>query len=113
MIQVQGIGQEAHQRHTILFEESEVIIDIRFYATIQMWVADMFYKDFVVRGQKLSLGTTHILELNQPFDFAVTDESQEGIDPFRLNDFSDDRCRLYMLEADDVADLRGGVRVQI
>jgi hypothetical protein len=44
---------------------------------------------------------------NYPFAFTVTDNAKLGIDPFRLEDFSDGRCTLYMFERSEVAELRG------
>jgi hypothetical protein len=103
----------AHQRHTILFSEFEIIFTIRFFPLIQMWSFDCEYKDFNVYGQKLSCGTTHIKELNQPFDFVVTDNQQAGLDPMFADDFSSGRCSIYLLEPEDMRDIRNGVEVEL
>lgn len=107
MRRVQNITGEPIQRHNILFQESEIVLTLRFYPRTQIWAFDAQWQDWNVYGIKLSVGVLHIESQNQPFDFLVTDATGEGFDPFRANDFLDGRCALYILEADDMADIRG------
>lgn len=104
---LRSIGNEAHQRHTIIFNESEIILTLRFLAPVEQWFFDAEYEGNAVYGIKLSCGVLHMVSQNQPFDFAVTDNSGEGIDPFRLDDFADGRCSLYLLTPDEMFDIRG------
>ncbi len=107
MIEIENITGEAHQRHTVLFEESEIIVVLRYHPTVEMWAFDVEYKGVQANGYKLSVGVLHMRSRNLPFDFIVTDQSGTGLDPIRLDDFTTDRCALYMLEADDMEDIRG------
>ncbi|WP_286931338.1 hypothetical protein [Marinobacter sp.] len=50
---------------------------------------------------------------NLPFDFIVTDESGNGLDPFRLDDFEQGRCRLYLLEPEDMLRVRNNAEVPL
>ena len=111
MRRLQNITAEPIQRHTILFEESEIIFTLRFYPRTQIWMFDAEFGDTVVYGLKLSVGVLHMISQNQPFDFVCVDRSGEGIDPFKRQDFSSRRCEIYMLEAADMEQLRG-VEVQ-
>lgn len=113
MIKIDNITDETMQRHIVIFQRSEVILTIRFYPRTEMWCFDVEYNDRAVRGLKLSVGTLHMLSQNQPFDFVVTDNSGNGIDPFKIDDFSNERCSLYMLESDDMIDVRRGAEVPI
>jgi len=103
MIQIENITNEAHQRHIIMFHESEVILTLRFYPTVRMWCFDVEYKGKIVNGIKLSAGVLHIRSRNLPFDFYV---SSDVIDPFNLNDFKTGRCKLFMLETSDMEVIR-------
>jgi len=103
MIQIQNITDEAHQRHIIIFQQSEIILTLRFYQTVSMWCFDVEYKGKIVNGVKLSAGVLHIRSSNLPFDFAVVGDV---IDPFRLDDFKTGRCKLYMLEPIDMDVIR-------
>lgn len=108
---IQNITDEPIQRHTILFGESEITLILRFFPRTESWSFDAEYQGRAVRGLKLSVGVLHMVSQNQPFDFLVTDRSNNGLDPFRRDDFLNDRCRLYLLEADEMADIRGGAEV--
>lgn len=105
MRQIENISADADQRHTILFEESEIILRLRFM--FNQWFYSAEYKDWSVKGVKLSLGVLHQRSQNQPFDFVVNDTSKSGLDPYRLTDFADGRIELYLLEAGDMTGIRG------
>ena len=107
MKKLQNITDEAHQRHTVVFEESEIILSLRYLPTVEMWVAGVEYKGHEVRGFKLTVGVLHIRSANLPFDFYVTDDAAAGLDPIRIDDFSTDRCSIYLFESDDMEDIRG------
>lgn len=107
MRKVQDIGPDADQRHVLLFQETEITLTLRFFAPVERWTFDAAYKNFSIKGVALSLNTPHMESANQPFDFLVLDNSGQQIDPFRLEDFAEGRCSLYLLEPDDMAELRG------
>ena len=107
MRRLQNITSEPIQRHTILFEESEIIFTLRFYPRTQVWLFDAAFGGKQVYGLKMSLGVLHMLSQNQPFDFICIDRSGNGIDPFQRQDFSSGRCDIYMLEAGEMELIRG------
>lgn len=111
MRRVQNITDEPIQRHTILFDESEVTLTLRFFPKTQHWTFDAEYNGRSVFGIKLSTGVAHMVSQNQPFDFLVTDRSGLGFDPFQRDDFSSDRCRLYILDTADMVSIRDGAEV--
>lgn len=105
-IQIENISDETHQRHIILFEESEIALTLRYYPTVQIWCADVEYKDSAAYGHKLSGGVLHMRSRNFPFDLTVTVENGSGLDPFRADDFLTGRCKLYLLDAADMELIR-------
>ena len=107
MKRLQNITSEPIQRHTILFEKSEITFILRFYPRTQIWMFDAEFGDKQVYGLKLSVGVLHMLSQNQPFDFVCVDLSGNGIDPFQRQDFSSGRCEIYMLEAGEMEQIRG------
>lgn len=111
MIEVENIGDEAFQRHTIIFQEFEISLSLRFYPKVEIWCFDCEFLDWAVYGIKLSLGVLHMVSQNKPFDFIVTDESGNGLDPFQINDFSSGRCKLYMLNEAEMVQVRNGAEV--
>lgn len=112
MKKILNIGSEPIQRHTLLFEETEIILTLRYYPTVGQWFFDAEYKNFKVFGIKLALGVLHMRSRNQPFDFVLQDNAGLGLDCFRVDDFAEGRCSLYLAEAADMEAIRG-VAVQI
>lgn len=104
---IEDIDLSANQRHVVLFDEFEVTITLRFLDTVQRWSMDVEYLDFAVYGLFLSVGVLHMESKNQPFDFVVEDTSGQGFDPFQLTDFADGRCNLYLVEPDEMRQIRG------
>lgn len=113
MRRITNITDEPIQRHTIIFEESEITLTLRFFPRHEFWAIDIEYSNYQVFGIKLSIGVLHITSGNMPFDFVVVDASNNGIDPFRRNDFSDGRCNLYMFEREDMIEIRQGEVVPV
>jgi len=104
---ITNITNEAHQQHIIPLNDSEIIFNLRFYPTIQQWCFDVEWQDHVVTGVKLSVGVLHITNTNLPFDFVITDESLNGLDPFQIGDFESGRCNLYILNPVEMETYRG------
>lgn len=113
MKRITNITDETIQRHIIVFEESEIILTLRYYPKTQHWTFDAEFAGRAVYGVKLSVGVLHMTSQNQPFDFFVTDRSGNGIDPFQINDFTSGRCRLYMLETEEMVAVRAGAEVPL
>jgi len=107
MIQIQNITDETNQRHLVVFEQSEIALVLRYHPTVEMWAFDVEYKNRRSNGYKLAAGPLHIRSRNYPFDFVVIDETGQGLDPLRRDDFSTGRCSLYLLEAADMEAIRG------
>lgn len=107
MLRIDGITSETHQIHTVILGDYEVRLTLRFFPRVQMWAFDAEYRGALVQGVKLSLGVLHMVSSNQPFDFAVFDSSDTGVDPFKADDFETGRCVLFMLQPDDMEAIRG------
>lgn len=104
---IDDISDETVQDHVIQFEQDEIELRLQFHPFNQIWTFNVSFKGKSANGVKLSVGTLHIRSENFPFDFVVSDESGEGLDPFQASDFSDGRSILYMYDADDMEDIRG------
>ena len=107
MIEVINITSDTLQRHTIATDGKDVIIRLRFVATVQSWFMDVSYGDKTVNGIRLSVGVFMITSARMPVDFYVRDNLDQGLDPFSVDDFSTDRCTLFMAEREDMEFFRG------
>lgn len=107
MRQIDDLTEETIQRHVIAFEQDEIVFTLRFHPFNSIWTFDLTYKEKSVNGVKLAVGVLHIRSENFPFDFVVSDESGEDLDPFKTADFSEERNKLYILDAVDMESIRG------
>lgn len=104
---INNITDETVQRHTIQFEQDELVLTLRFLPFSEEWTFNVEFKGKTTNGVRLATGTLHIRSENYPFDFVVSDESGNGLDPFRNSDFAEGRCILYLLDAEDMEEIRG------
>jgi len=72
-----------------------------------MWALSVSWRGQTYNGFMLSLGCLHIRSLNWPFDFIVSTTDASGLSPFRLGDFSEGRCGLYFVTAEEILGVRG------
>lgn len=107
MIRIQNITADPHQRHTLLIDNGQITLSLRFLPVVQIWVMDVEYQGQVQRGIKLSASVLHVRSFNYPFDFTVVLTDDSGIDPFRRDDFETGRCELYFVTPAEMVDVRG------
>lgn len=107
MIEITNITDDPFQRHIIIVDEAPVELTLRFYPRAQFWTLSTKYDGLHSKGLKMTLGTLHMRSRNRPFDFVIVGTAETGIDPFKIDDFSSGRCRLLMLEREDMESIRG------
>lgn len=107
MNQVENITADPFQRHTLLLEDREVTLELRYLPAVQIWIMNVEYNGRAQRGIKLSASVLHLRSFNFPFDFTVVITDNSGIDPFRLDDFADQRCELYFVTPAEMTQIRG------
>lgn len=101
------VSKEPHQSQTVVLDNLDITITVRFLPIVFMWMLKVDIDgENVVDGIALSCGSVIMEQNNKPFGFMVDDKSTLGIDPFRLEDFSDGRCVLYMLERAEMLEVR-------
>lgn len=105
--QITNITDEPSQRHTILDGDEEITFILSFFEVTQMWVFDVSWREVRYNGFMVSLGCLHIQALNWPFDFFCVTTDGSGIAPFRLGDFSEGRCEMYFVTAEEMIERRG------
>lgn len=102
------LSNEPYQSQTVVLDNLDIKITVRFLPTVSMWLMKVDIDgENIIDGVALSCGSVIMQQFNKPFGFIVDDKSTIGIDPFRLEDFSDGRCVLYMLEREEMITLRG------
>ena len=107
MKRIENIGNEGLQKQTIPLPNGDAVLTIRYLSSVQFWSMDVTYNDRSIYGVKLSCNVLHMRSKNFPFDFIVEDTSSAGLDPFQLEDFATGRTILYLVEAEEMEEIRG------
>ena len=107
MKRINNITSEPIQLHTLLVDDFEIELQLRFLPEVQIWVMSVTLNEKVINGIKISAGVLHMRGYNFPFDFAVQITDGSGLDPFRLDDFENERCELYYVTKDEMEQIRG------
>jgi hypothetical protein len=102
-----NITDEPRQRHVLLVGDEEIVIILNFWQVSEFWTFDVSWRNERYNGFMLSLGCLHIQALNWPFDFFCATTDSSGLAPFRLGDFSEGRCELYFVTAEEMQERRG------
>lgn len=107
-MQLITLTDEPKQKLDILFEDTVITVEFRFNPTIVSWTMNIIFRDVpLVNGKSVALGLPLLKEFNKPFDLVCLDNKNTGIDPFQLTDFSSNRVSLYLLNRDEVEQIRG------
>ena len=111
---VENINSDYMQSHTLDFSRGSISLTLIFEEAVVMWKMNVEYtrKDDKtpqrpINGVKLALSTVHFIHRNWPFDFAVVDTTNSGVDPFRSDDFETGRCELYLVTPTEMIKIRG------
>ena len=111
---IENITADAIQNHFLEFSRGSIELQLLFEQSVQIWKMNVTYTNIddsepqpTTYGVKLTTGTTHIKHRNYPFDFAVIDTTNQGVDPYRIDDFERGRCKLYFITPDEMIRIRG------
>lgn len=105
--QFSNITDQPVQRHSLIFNDVEASVVLRYSPQVQQWFIDCEVGNKAIYGVKLAVGTLHMVSRNMPVDFTVSDNSGNGIDPFKANDFSSGRCSLFIVDDEAMEIIRG------
>lgn len=106
-VRIENITNEAIQSHVVLLEGKEINLELRFLPVAEMWMISVEYQGVKATGFRLANNVLHMQSTNYPFDFIAVDQSERGLDPYRIDDFSEGRVNLYMLQRADMEEIRG------
>jgi hypothetical protein len=107
MIRITNITKDANQKHTILFESNNIDLVLLYHSIIQQWSFNVSYRGVQRNGIRLALGTRHLESAHLPFDFIIEDNARLDVDPFLISDFASGRLSLFLIERDELKQIRG------
>lgn len=104
MNQITTISGDAKQTiYVTLADESVLTLDLNYLAAIQRWGFNASHAKLTVNGQMLCLSPNLLRQWRNIAPFGLACLSTDGLDPILPDDFIENRCVLYVLNAADVA----------
>lgn len=100
MRQITNLTDSALQRTTVLLEDnSSVVLDFRFLPVVQRWVVDVTYGAFAVKGMGVCVHPNLLRTFRRRIPFGLMCSTPDGVDPFKIDDFSLDRASVFVLDS--------------
>ena len=100
---IDSITADAKQNFTLIGENRQRIKFYLYYLpTQQSWFFDISYGKIDLNGAQLTVGPNILRNYSNNIDFGLAVTSTNGLDPFYLEDFSNGRIRLYLLNQAEV-----------
>jgi len=107
MHKLQNITAQPFQQHTLLLDDSEAVVELRYLPAVEMWLMNVSHGGRVRNGLKLTANVYHLRQYGFPFDFTVLITDGSGLDPFSIDDFANGRCELYYITPGEMQVVRG------
>lgn len=114
MKQITGLKASPNQTFNIPDPDSGAIIQFTLYyrPRVRRWFFDITYKDYVLKGSKIVISPNLLYQYFRVIPFGLACISTDNVEPVIINDFSSERCFLYLLttvERDQIiTDLNNG-----
>lgn len=103
MLQITNLTSDARQKFTIIGENGEIIPTYLYYLPTQIgWFMDITYGTFTANGLRLCVSPNIISQWKNIIPFGLLCTSNDGQDPYYLDDFTTGRINIYLLNSDDV-----------
>lgn len=80
-----------------------------FLPTQKSWYFNIKYKEFECNGNKLVLGANILRCFKNRIPFGLMVQAGNGIEPYKLDDFTTGRVKVYVLSADEVKQVENAV----
>ena len=110
MIELTDLNDNAKQKFFLPLDlQEKVRFKLYFMPTQSAWFFDFNYKDREFNGNKLVLGANILRMYKNIIPFGLMVYADFHIEPFKLDDFSSGRVKLYVLEKEDVSFVEGKV----
>lgn len=107
MHRIENLTKDDNQKHTIIYDDLDIELQLVYMSMVQSWTLNVRHGVKEIKGIRCALGVYLLKAYNFVFDLIFLDTDQLGIDPFRLEDFSDGRVELYFVTPKECETIRG------
>lgn len=102
MKRLSTLNRQPQQEISYITDSSEKITFLfRFLPTQQSWVVDVTSDKFNVYGLRLCCSPNILDKWNKILDFGVSVTTDDGLDPFRIEDFETGYCYVCIINKEE------------
>lgn len=102
MRQIVELTNSANQDMSLLGENGEVIaFKLEYKPTQGFWYFDLSYNGKTINGARLVISPNILDSYKNIFSFGIACTSNDGGDPYFVDDFVNDRVQLYLLTEEE------------
>lgn len=99
------LNSNPRQTFSVLAEDgSTVTFSFVYLPSQQCWTVDVLRNDFAVKGIQLQVNPNILRNYRNVIPFGLSVTSEDGYDPYYLDDFDTQRIQVYLMSAADVED---------
>lgn len=75
---------------------------LRYMPTQNLWMMDISLNDFTVNGLNVVVSPNLLRQYRNNIPFGIAVVTDDGQDPYGVDDFDTGYCRMYLMTADEV-----------
>ena len=103
MFLISSITSDARQKFSVPLDNgNSVSFSLYYYPTQYSWYFDFTYKDHTSQGNRVVLSPNTLRQYRNIMPFGVAFISEGVVEPFKINDFSTGRVKMYILDSQEV-----------
>lgn len=103
---IDNISDDAYQQTKVKLDDGSIVyVDLIYTPATQRWVMNVTWGTFSVLGVGLCVHPNLLNQHRNRIPFGIACASSDGADPFDVQDFTNGRIALYVLNEADVADV--------
>lgn len=106
MQHITSITSKPKQKMTLVLENNETVDFYLYYLPRQMgWFYNFTYKNLTVNCSKAVLSPNVLRQFKRIIPFGIMFTADSFVEPFDIDDFSNGRVSMYILNSDEVKEI--------
>lgn len=82
--------------------QETITLTLRYMPSQQMWTMDLAQGDFIANGIQIVAAPNLIRNFRNIINFGMACLTSDGLDPYYVDDFANQRVGLYLLTSDEI-----------
>lgn len=110
MKQIVELTADPHQKHTIIQENGESFtLELNYYPSQEAWYYNITKGSFIANGNRIVLSPNTLRTYRNNINFGLGILASDRVEPFQIDDFSEQRVQMFLLTADEVEEVETSI----